>query len=45
MVKNTIGIPDIINYPKSNYNAGTQNWDIVQDKNGIVYFANNYNDL
>jgi DNA-binding CsgD family transcriptional regulator len=38
--QNTIGIPDIINYPKSVYNAGTSNWDIVQDRNGIVYFAN-----
>ncbi len=38
--QNTIGIPDIINYPKETYNAGTQNRGIVQDKNGIVYFAN-----
>ncbi|MEP6950507.1 MAG: triple tyrosine motif-containing protein [Ginsengibacter sp.] len=38
--QNTIGIPDIINYTKSNYNAGTQNRGIVQDKNGIMYFAN-----
>src|SRR4030095_4320579 len=38
--QNTIGIPDIVNYPKSIYNAGTSNWDIAQDKNGIVYFAN-----
>ncbi len=38
--QNTIGIPDIINYFKETYNAGTQNRGIVQDKNGIVYFAN-----
>ncbi|MEO7960508.1 MAG: triple tyrosine motif-containing protein [Ginsengibacter sp.] len=38
--QNTIGIPDIINYTKSAYNAGTQNRGIVQDKNGIMYFAN-----
>jgi len=38
--QNTIGIPDIINYTKSNYNAGTQNRCIAQDKNGIMYFAN-----
>ncbi len=38
--QNTIGIPDIINYPKEAYNAGTQNRGIVQDKNGIMYFAN-----
>lgn len=39
--QNTIGLPDIINYSKLSYNAGLQNWDIKQDKNGIVYFANN----
>lgn len=38
--QNTIGIPDIINYTKSIYNAGTQNRCIIQDKNGIMYFAN-----
>ncbi|MEO6330070.1 MAG: triple tyrosine motif-containing protein [Ginsengibacter sp.] len=38
--QNTIGIPDIINYTKANYNAGTQNRSIVQDKNGVMYFAN-----
>ena len=38
--QNTIGIPDIINFHKETYNAGTQNRGIVQDKNGIVYFAN-----
>src|SRR5258708_37892923 len=38
--QNTIGIPDIINYSKDVYNAGTQNRGIVQDKNGVVYFAN-----
>ncbi len=39
--QNTIGLPDIINYAKPDYKAGLQNWDIRQDKNGIVYFANN----
>ncbi len=39
--QNTIGFPDIINYSKQTYKAGLQNWDIKQDKNGIVYFANN----
>lgn len=38
--QNTIGIPDIINYSKEAYNAGTQNRGIVQDKNGVMYFAN-----
>ncbi len=39
--QNTIGIPQIINYNNANYNGGTQNWDIQQDENGIMYFANN----
>ena len=39
--QNTIGFPDVINYTKQSYNAGLQNWDIKQDKNGIIYFANN----
>lgn len=39
--QNTIGLPDVINYKKQSYNGGLQNWDIKQDKNGIVYFANN----
>jgi len=37
--QNTIGLPDIINYNKTNYNAGLQNWDIKQDKNGIIWIA------
>ncbi|MBX2924643.1 MAG: hypothetical protein KF746_20745 [Chitinophagaceae bacterium] len=39
--QNTIGLPEIINYSKQAYQAGTQNWDICQDTNGILYFANN----
>lgn len=38
---NNIGTPPTFNYPKDIYNAGTQNWDIAQDKKGILYFANN----
>ncbi|WP_188934755.1 ligand-binding sensor domain-containing protein [Puia dinghuensis] len=38
--QNTIGIPDIVNYPRNVYNAGTQNRGIVQDRYGILYFAN-----
>ncbi|MEP7145195.1 MAG: triple tyrosine motif-containing protein [Ferruginibacter sp.] len=38
--QNTIGIPDIVNYTKNIYNAGTQNRCITQDKNEIMYFAN-----
>lgn len=36
-----IGTPNIRNYPKSFYNAGTQNWAISQDKSGFIYVANN----
>ncbi|MFC0181703.1 regulatory protein, luxR family [Pseudarcicella hirudinis] len=39
--QNTIGLPEITNFSKKNYVAGTQNWGILQDKNGIMYFANN----
>lgn len=39
-VKN-IGLPAIKNYKRSDYKGGTQNWNIDQDKNGNVYFANN----
>ena len=35
------GAPDIRNYPKSVYNAATQNWAIIQDENGFICFANN----
>ncbi|HEY4334899.1 MAG TPA: triple tyrosine motif-containing protein [Puia sp.] len=38
--QNTIGIPDIVNYPRDVYNAGTQNRGIVQDRNGLLYIAN-----
>ncbi len=39
--QNTIGLPDVINYSKQSYNGGLQNWDIAQDNNGLIYFANN----
>lgn len=32
---------EVINFAKKNYFAGTQNWKIQQDKQGIVYFGNN----
>ncbi|WP_205508608.1 triple tyrosine motif-containing protein [Longitalea arenae] len=40
--QNTIGIPNITNYFRQDYNAGQQNWHIAQDSRGIMYFANNY---
>ena len=33
--------PPVFNYNTSNYRAGNQNWSISQDKNEIMYFANN----
>jgi ligand-binding sensor domain-containing protein len=39
--QNTIGLPVIINYSKVDFKGGSQTWDIKQDKNGLMYFANN----
>lgn len=39
--QNITGIPNIINFSKYSYNAGTQNRSIIQDNNGFIYFANN----
>ncbi|MDI9363315.1 MAG: triple tyrosine motif-containing protein [Flavobacterium sp.] len=39
--QNTIGLPQITNYNNNEYKAGTQTWDIKQDKLGRMYFANN----
>lgn len=36
-----IAIPQIVNYNNEQYKAGIQNWDLAQDKNGILYFGNN----
>lgn len=38
--QNVIGVPEILNYTKQNYNAGTQNTGIAQGGNGVMYFAN-----
>ncbi len=35
------GLPFIQNYDKEEYLAGIQNWAITQDRNGILYVANN----
>ncbi len=34
--------PFIQNYTPKEYDAYIQNWDAVQDSNGVMYFANNY---
>jgi ligand-binding sensor domain-containing protein/DNA-binding CsgD family transcriptional regulator len=41
LAQNTLGLREIISYEKQEYNAGAQNWDIRQDIQGRIYFANN----
>ncbi len=41
VAQNNLALPEIINYSKLTYGAGTQNWGIAQDRDGIMYFANN----
>jgi ligand-binding sensor domain-containing protein/DNA-binding CsgD family transcriptional regulator len=41
MVKAQIGIPEVQNFSSADYNGGTQNWCISQDRLGVMYFANN----
>jgi ligand-binding sensor domain-containing protein len=36
-----LGLRETINFEKQHYNAGAQNWDIRQDAQGRIYFANN----
>jgi signal transduction histidine kinase/ligand-binding sensor domain-containing protein/ActR/RegA family two-component response regulator len=35
------GMPYITNFPPDAYKASSQNWSIVQDKRGVMFFANN----
>ncbi len=37
----SIGLPEIRNYKRNDYKGGTQNWNIDQDINNNLYFANN----
>lgn len=39
-IKN-VGLPFINNYPKTVYDASTQNWAITQNHKGFMYFGNN----
>ncbi len=36
------GLPFIKNFSPQHYRAGIQNWDIAQDRRGVLYLANNY---
>ena len=38
--KRITGAPFIRNYPPDEYGAHNQNWAIVQDKRGVMYFGN-----
>jgi len=37
----SVGIPFIRSFSKREYKGGTQNWNMVQTSNGLMYFANN----
>lgn len=37
----SIGLPFIVNYSRTSYQASTQNWSVTQSKNGFMYFGNN----
>ncbi|HEU4790755.1 MAG TPA: triple tyrosine motif-containing protein [Flavobacterium sp.] len=36
----SIGLPNVKNYKRTDYNGAPQNWGIDQDKKGNIYFAN-----
>lgn len=36
------GIPFIRNYTQKDYNAAPQNWSVIQDSRGVMFFGNNY---
>jgi ligand-binding sensor domain-containing protein/DNA-binding CsgD family transcriptional regulator len=38
--QNSIGLPKIVNYTNEDIQASFHTWDIKQDANGIMYFAN-----
>ncbi len=39
--QNPIGLPQVNNFTNIDYKGGNQNWDIQQDRLGIMCFANN----
>lgn len=39
---NLAGVPSVRNFSTQNYGGGIQNWDIAQDRRGLVYVANNF---
>lgn len=39
---NLAGVPSVRNFSTQDYGGGIQNWDIAQDRRGLVYVANNF---
>ncbi len=37
-----IGVPFIINYNPKTYKAASENWDVLQDSKGMMFFANHF---
>ncbi|KQB40049.1 triple tyrosine motif-containing protein [Flavobacterium aquidurense] len=37
-----IGVPFITNYSPKNYKAASENWDVLQDSKGMMFFANHF---
>ncbi|WP_316632318.1 triple tyrosine motif-containing protein [uncultured Flavobacterium sp.] len=37
-----IGVPFITNYNPKTYKAASENWDLLQDSNGMMFFANHF---
>ena len=37
---NNKGVPYVVNYSRDDYKASTQNWAVVQDNRGVMYFGN-----
>ncbi|OUL60178.1 triple tyrosine motif-containing protein [Flavobacterium sp. AJR] len=37
-----IGVPFITNYSPKTYKAASENWDVLQDSQGMMYFANHF---
>jgi len=37
-----IGVPFITNYSPKSYKAASENWDVLQDSKGMMFFANHF---
>ena len=41
LAQHNIGLPTVSNFSKQTYKAGTQNWQMAQDSQGLLFVANN----